>query len=149
MLYFDTVLYSIVKYRESKNLKSEKKCTFIYSVTPTCIKPLPYCMQYVMCVKCIQKILVFHAGLSFRAGISHGASSVVTGDTVIWHNDNFRWRHWRRNCHRDSSRFSVFEHLFKRLFMFKPNKCRVSSYIVLNTSRGFYSIQKRRPMARL
>ena len=55
---------------------------------------------------------------------------------VVWHNDNFRCRHWRRDWHRGSSGFSVFVHLFERLFLFTPNSCRVSSYIVLNIFHG-------------
>ena len=115
-----------------KKLNQRKKIAYICYMTPTCINPLPYCMHYVTCVKGIQEFLVFHSCLSFKAGSYHGTGSV---DTVVWHNYIFRCRHWRRDCHRGSSGFSVFLHLF----MFKPNSCRVSSYIVLNISRGIYS----------
>ena len=113
-------------------------------MTPTYINPLLYCMHYVTCVKCIQEILVFHSSLSFKAVSCHGAGSVITGGTVVWHNDNFRCRHWWWDWHCGSSGFSVFVHLFKRLFMFmfKPNSCRVSSFIVLNIFRGIYSPHK-------
>ena len=39
-------------------------------------------MHYVTCVKCIQEILVFHSSLTFKAGNSREAGSVVTGGTV-------------------------------------------------------------------
>ena len=107
-------------------------------MTPTCINPLLYCMHYVSCVKCILKILACHSSLSFKAGSCHRAGSVVTSDTVVWHN-NFRCCHWQQDWHRGSSGFSLVVHLFKRLFMFKANSCRVSSYSVLNISRSIYS----------
>ena len=114
---------------------------YICYMTPTSnlCKPLPYCMHYVTCVKCNQEILVFHSSLTFKAGNSREAGSVVTGGTVGWHNDNFWCRHWRRDWHRGSSEFSVFVHLFKWLFMFTSKSYRVSSYILLNISRGMYS----------
>ena len=113
-------------------------------MTPTCINPLPYCMHYVTCVKCIQE--VFHSSLTFKAGSCHGAGSVVPGGT---HNDNFRCRHWRRDWHRGSSGFSVFVHLFKRLFMFTPKvvgyrHTLCSIYLAVFTLQG---IQKGCPMA--
>ena len=97
--------------RVKKNPINETNFPYICYMTPTCINPLPYCMHYVTCVKCIQEILVFHSSLTFKAGSCHGAGSVVPGGT---HNDNFRCRHWRRDWHRGSSGFSVFVHLFKR-----------------------------------
>ena len=54
-------------------------------------------------------------------------------------NDNFRCRQWRQDWYRGRSGFSVFVHLFKILFMFTPNSCRVSSHIGLNISGGIYS----------
>ena len=128
---------STSRYTRPWNIESKFSVYLLYDAN--LCKPLPYCMHYVTCVKCIQEILVFHSSLTFKAGNSREAGSVVTGGTVGWYNDNFWCRHWRRNWHRGSSGFSVFVHLFKWLFMVTSRSYRVSSYILLNISRGMYS----------
>ena len=129
-----------------KILNQRKKFLYICYMM---INPLPHCMHYVTCVKCIQEFLVSHSSLSFKAGSCHGAGSVITGDTVVWHNDNFRCRHWRRGCHLGCYRFSVLhtdsrDYLCLNQIVVGYRHALFSIYLAEFILQG---IQKRRPMA--